>query len=96
MAETPKEMPKVGDRYVLSRDVDRYPHALVAAGSAGVVVSADKDAIDLKLDEHIEGLDEWDNALVWYSDGFGMTVPEMISSFHDDAAPEEPAPTPGL
>lgn len=95
MTDATKELPKVGDRYVLSREVDRYPHALIAAGSAGIIVSADKEAIDLKLDEHHEGLEEWDNALVWYSDGFGMTVKQMIASFHADAAPEEPAPAPG-
>ena len=94
MPKATYDFPKEGERFTLSRDVDRFPHALVPAGTSGTIVHADKDSIGLKLDEPFEGLDEWDNGLMWYSDGFGMTVREMIDSFREDASPGEPSASP--
>lgn len=94
MTKATYDFPKEGERFTLARDVDRFPHALVPAGTSGTIAYADKEAIGLRLDEPFEGLDEWDNELIWYSDAFGMSVNEMIDSFREDATPGEPSATP--
>ena len=55
----------VGTRVRLAGPVDRYPFCLLDAGTLGVVAVADEDAVGVRLDDHVEGLDEWDNVLRW-------------------------------
>lgn len=88
------QMPRIGDRVVLTTEVDRFPHALVPSGLRGTVESANDEVIALKLDETIPELAEWDNCLTW-TDGIdteeGQTVAE---AFRCETAEASPAPAP--
>lgn len=71
-AETPTSHQfKVGDRVVLRRDVERFPHATVVKGSTGTVEvvveesNEERFCLAVTLDETVAGLEEWDNQLVW-------------------------------
>ena len=52
---------KVGDRVRLRRTLERYPDALVEAGAVGTVI--DSEDVVIRLDDPVEGLEDWDNQL---------------------------------
>ncbi|MFL6284465.1 MAG: hypothetical protein ACJ74Q_15075 [Pyrinomonadaceae bacterium] len=56
---------KVGDRVVLARDVDRFPHFIARAGSTGVITNLEDAVLTVRLDEYLEGAEEWDNEVCW-------------------------------
>lgn len=59
---------KVGDRVVLRRDVERFPHAVVdkgATGTVAVVEGGEHGHLCVALDDTVDGLREWDNQLIW-------------------------------
>jgi hypothetical protein len=62
---SPAESFSVGGRIRLRRRVERYPYASVDAGSTGVVVAAAYAYVSVRLDQPVEGLEEWDNELRW-------------------------------
>lgn len=57
----------------LARTVERFPHALVEPPHYGVI-RVDEGGVWLKLDKHVDGLEEWDNELQWYEDHLGQDV----------------------
>lgn len=61
-----------GQRVRFTADVERYPHAYIPAGSLGYVVSYNPDdpsiGCAVHLDEHHDGLDEWDNEIHWHAE----------------------------
>ena len=59
---------KVGTRWMLRRDVERYPHFIADEGMRGTVTDASDSSVCLKMDEHLSGAEEWDNEVVWSSD----------------------------
>lgn len=66
-------LPQIGTKVCLARDVDRYPYFVAKAGSTGTVisVSADSEAflsprLVVRMDEPITGAEEWDNEVHWY------------------------------
>lgn len=65
--------PTIGDRFVLTRDVDRYPHFVAPAGTKGTVVEVSSDAVTLRMDDLIRGAEEWENEIVW-SEDFGWDI----------------------
>ncbi len=60
--------PKVGARVRLRQDVDRYPHFIAREGSTGVVSHSDDENFWVKLDDHLDGAEEWDNEVQWFGD----------------------------
>jgi len=50
----------------LTRDVDRFPDFLAPAGTTGVVVRVDSDAIAVRLFMWQPGAEEWGNEVEWY------------------------------
>jgi hypothetical protein len=60
----PASLPNVGERAKLRRLVERFPHFWVAAGAEGTITEA-TELIALKMDEHVDGAEEWDNELCW-------------------------------
>lgn len=60
-----------GTRVRLRRDVERYPHFIAPEGCEGTITHADQEMIAVKLDEAIEGAEEWDNEVQWFE---GMNV----------------------
>lgn len=59
-------LPVVGERYRVAHEVWRYPHFIVEEGATGMIVESDDELVALKLDEVIEGAEEWQNELHWY------------------------------
>lgn len=67
---------KESDRVRLTSQHECYPHFIVPKGSEGTVVFVDFIAcgpwstpevqVAVKMDEHIEGCEAWDNEVVWY------------------------------
>ena len=79
------ELVRVGRRAVLAHDVDRYPFALVPAGTAGTIVIADSELVQLRVDDTFVGLSEWGNGVEWYDrDGAGAPVTDAREAFLQD------------
>jgi hypothetical protein len=56
---------KLGGRYQLREDVDRYPHFLARAGMTGTLMEDTNEVTILKMDEPLENCEEWDNCIIW-------------------------------
>lgn len=74
-----------GDRVRLRRDVERYPHFTVPEGQTGTVVEASDELIAVRLDEPVEGAEEWDNQLRWYPDMYDDS--DFREAFRQDIEP---------
>lgn len=59
-----------GTRVRLRRDVDRYPHFVAPQGAEGTVTKNGDDFLAVKLDEPLDGAEEWDNEVQWYEGMF--------------------------
>ncbi len=57
----------IGQLVMLKQDVERFPHALVKAGAVGTVVAVE-DGYGVRLHELVDGLEEWENVLLWQGD----------------------------
>jgi hypothetical protein len=54
-----------GQRVRLRRQVERFPHASVAAGAIGIVVATGPRFFSVRLETPVDGLEEWSNELRW-------------------------------
>jgi hypothetical protein len=61
-------MPTAGERFVLTANVDRYPHFIAVRGSVGTVTEVTDLVVCLRLDDLLPGAEEWDNEVVWSLD----------------------------
>lgn len=75
--DVPIATPTLGERFVLTVDVERFPHFVAARGSKGTVADVSHGAISLRLDEPLPGAEEWDNEIVW-GDGVGRDFWEDV------------------
>jgi hypothetical protein len=67
----------VGNRFRLTRDVDRFPDFMARAGLTGTVTIT-KGGVWAKMDQHIPGAEEWDNQLYWETASeFGLDTEDM-------------------
>jgi hypothetical protein len=80
--DDPDEQPGVphvhirpGYRFMLRRDVDRFPDFLVRKGATGTVVRARNGAVIALMDQIIQGAEEWDNHVFWERDFLDDTLP---------------------
>ena len=70
------KLPAIGARVRLRVAADRFPHFLAPAGLVGTVVAAHVEHghrfISVRLDEPLDGAEEWDNCVQWHdsSDDF--------------------------
>lgn len=65
----PADVFPAGSRVVLTEYVERYPHFVVSAGSLGVVVDiGDPNILAVRLDERLEGAEDWANEVHWILD----------------------------
>lgn len=57
----------IGSKVRLIQDVENYPTIYAKAGLTGTLVRIDEDgSYWVRLDEHFESLNEWDNELqIW-------------------------------
>jgi hypothetical protein len=78
-----------GARFILTSDVERYPHFIAPAGSKGTITTFAPDEINgeigLRLDEHLPGAEEWDNEVCWYRHDQSNYMD--IERFYADARP---------
>jgi len=58
---------EIGQRVRLRRNVERFPHFIAGAGLTGTVSYVDAAMVGVKMDEHIDGCEEWDNEVMWYA-----------------------------
>ena len=63
---------KVGDRVMLRRPVERFPHFTAPAGATGEVVHTDDQLLSVRLDENLRGAEEWDNEVQWTNDDLAL------------------------
>lgn len=56
----------VGTRVRLVSPADRYPNFIVMPGGMGTVADVSDECLWVKMDEHIDGAEEWDNCIEWY------------------------------
>lgn len=62
-------MPTVGQRVRSKIAIDRFPDFLLdEIGLLGTVIESTEHVIVVKLDEHHDCLDEWENCLNWSAD----------------------------
>lgn len=54
-----------GDRVELANYVDRFPFFQVAPGATGTVTEASENLVTIKMDEFIDGCEEWDNEVIF-------------------------------
>jgi hypothetical protein len=59
----------VGDKVRLRLDVDRFPHFIARSGMTGVVSVSTENELAVKMDEPLNGAEEWDNQVWWYDNG---------------------------
>jgi len=64
---------KVGSRVALATDVDRFPNFVANKGEMGTVTVMDTDAVYIKMDNHIDGAEEWNNEI-----GVGEAYGEQV------------------
>ena len=58
--------PPVGTRIKLNGPVDRFPHFIAPKGATGTIVISDTELVAARMDEKIDGCEEWDNEVCWY------------------------------
>jgi len=56
----------VGARVRLNHEIWRYPHFIAEKGLTGVVIEATEELFSVRMDEPLEGAEDWDNELHWY------------------------------
>jgi hypothetical protein len=77
------ELPALDGRVRLRHDVDRFPHFVAKEGSYGTVIDIDGEySISIKMDDHIDGCEEWDNSIIWSIDDCedGQTLAQLVAS----------------
>lgn len=76
--------PVEGTRVRLRRDVDRYPFFIAPEGATGTVVECSCDALLVKMDEHIDGCEEWDNEIMWTEDSLSYALEDLAVIGRDE------------
>jgi hypothetical protein len=56
--------PQLGQRFRLKRPVDRFPDFLAPSGLTGTI-TVTEGLIAGKMDQHIPGVDHWENEIWW-------------------------------
>lgn len=58
----------INTRVRTTQVIDRYPHFLAPAGATGTVVAVEPSFVAVRMDEPIEGAEEWNNQIHWGPD----------------------------
>lgn len=77
-----------GDHIRLARPVERFPHFTAPKGATGTVVEVSDTLIRIRMDEKINGAEEWDNEVCWsVADGDtpGLDVEVITTATPQDA-----------
>lgn len=54
-----------GARVELIEYADRFPFFLVHPGAKGTVTEVSEHLVTIKMDDHIDGCEEWDNEVIY-------------------------------
>lgn len=77
-----QQMPTaVGSRIKLTQDVENYPTIYAKSGLTGTLTRIDHESYWVKLDQHFDELNEWDNELQiwdWSAENEGKFHPETF------------------
>lgn len=65
LTHAPNDRPPVGARVRLTEDAERFPHFIADKGAVGTVTMDDDHLYAVKMDEHLDGCEEWDNEVCW-------------------------------
>jgi hypothetical protein len=69
-----------GTRVILKNDVERYPHFIAPKGATGTVVDVgDPQVFAVRMDDLVEGAEEWDNEVHWMNDDDPTLDLEVLS-----------------
>lgn len=83
-AAASEQVPAVGSRGRLRRNVDRFPHFVALAGATGTVTEATDSLIALRLDEVLPGAEEWDNEVCWTCDDIEAADQTIAAVLYED------------
>lgn len=61
----------------LKAAVDRFPHFLANAGLTGTLIECTDKCATIKMDEHLNGAEEWDNCIHFY--GMNGSVGDQLN-----------------
>lgn len=89
-------LPPVGARVRLKQDVERYPFFICSAGSLGTVDEVPKDKGDVfgvRMDDDLEGCEEWDNCIMWADIDLPYALTDLEVLENDANVPPPPAPS---
>jgi hypothetical protein len=81
----------VGERVRTLWPIDRYPHFVVAPGSAGVVTTCERGLCTVRLDDPVPGMEPWENELHFTTDDAasqGLTPPTAATAMWASCEPE--------
>jgi len=79
-----EQLPAVGSRGRLRRNVDRFPHFVAQGGARGTVTEATDSLITLRMDEALPGAEEWDNEVCWTPDDIEAADQTVAAVFYKD------------
>ena len=79
-----EQLPAVGSRGRLRRNVDRFPHFIAKAGATGTVTEATDSLIAVRMDEVLPGAEEWDNEVCWTPDDIEAADQTVAAVFYED------------
>jgi ribosomal protein S27AE len=92
MSTTTTDTLNKGDRVILRRDVERYPHFVARRGTVGTVTTipaeGGDDYVGVTADERIEGCEDWSNEIAWsaeetYTETDGASTDPMVAALAD-------------
>lgn len=80
---------KVGGRVISKREIDRFPFFVLGKNKTGTIVEStigennrglmDRQLIAIKMDNPIEGCEEWDNQIEYYDE----SIDEFVDDFQE-------------
>lgn len=77
--------PKVGTRFELVTDVDRFDSFIAPKGMRGTLIPTQNGPEDIYLlmDDHVDGCEDWQNELIWIDDHETAAAVEELRLIHE-------------
>lgn len=76
-------VPFVGQRVISIDDIEKFDSGILPTNSIGTVAYIEDDCIAVKLDEHFDWLDSWNNEIHLYADeAIDMDCDNMTQLFN--------------
>lgn len=77
---------ELGTKLTLAREVWRYPHFQAEEGLTGKLSMVDpqQGIIEVTMDKHLPGAEDWKNAIQWSDDDYGVEFLKDVGLLADD------------